>query len=155
MSLSCARELNSSLHEYKGSKNNVEHFHEGLPMKVIYEKIKAEYDRYGYRVRTESFQRLNYDVKFGSHMLRLFHEGAELLNQGYLSFPIKGEALDDIMSVRQGAVSLERLHELCDKYEKKVEVAFANTKLPKQADFKWANKFLVGTLKEAIRDEEQ
>jgi hypothetical protein len=71
--------LNRTLSEYKGRKNNRESFHQGLPMKIIYEKVKEEYDGYGWRVHTDTFERLGYDVKFGAHAIRLFGSSGYLV----------------------------------------------------------------------------
>ena len=81
------------------------HFHKGLPLKVIYEKIVSEYERYGWRVKTDSFATLGYDTKFASHTIRLLHEGAQLLLNGYLEFPISGEAHEDIMNIKTALLS--------------------------------------------------
>lgn len=53
--------LNINLNEYKGDKNNIEHFNKGLPLKTIYTKIVSEYERYGWRVHTKEFEKLGYD----------------------------------------------------------------------------------------------
>jgi predicted nucleotidyltransferase len=142
--------LNGMLSEYKGKKNNRESFHQGLPIKIIYEKIKAEYDDYGWRVHTNTFERLGYDVKFGAHAIRLFYEGIQLLTKKNLEFPITGQAYDDIMSIRRGDVGLEGFYELCDQYEEKNRKALDQSDLPDEPDWKWANQYLVDTLEKYI-----
>jgi hypothetical protein len=145
--------LNALLSEYKGRKNNRESFHAGLPMKVIYEKVKEEYDRYGWRVKTDTFETRGYDVKFASHAIRLFYEGERLLTTGSLEFPITGKALDDIMSVKNGNLSIEEFYKLCDEYEERNRQAKAKSVLPDKADWKWANATLVSILEESIMAE--
>jgi len=142
--------LNQNLTEYKGKKNNRESFHVGLPVSVIYEKINYEYNNYGWRVHTTTFETLGYDVKFGSHAIRLLVESEQLLLNGFIEFPLSGKSLNDIMSVRKGEVNLEEFYKLCAVYEDRNRIALEKTKLQKTPDFKWANNWLTNTLKQAI-----
>jgi hypothetical protein len=142
--------LNGVLSEYKGRKNNRESFHLGLPVKVIYEKIKEEYDGYGWRVHTDTFERLGYDVKFGAHAIRLFHESIQLLTKRVLEFPITGRAYDDIMAIRRGEVGIEEFYEICNRYEEDNSKAYASADLPDAPDWKWVNNYLVETLENYI-----
>jgi len=142
--------LNKNLTEYKGDKSNIISFHYGLPLKTIYEKIKFEYENYGWRVHTDTFETLGYDVKFGAHAIRLFHEGIQLLTTGVLEFPISGQIYDDIMAIRRGEVSLEKFYEICDWYEEENRKAREKTILPDVPDVKWANRYLVETLERDI-----
>lgn len=142
--------LNENLTEYKGKKNNRESFHFGLPVSVIYEKINYEYDNYGWRVHTKTFSTLGYDIKFGSHAIRLLVESEQLLLNGCIEFPLSGQAHSDIMSIRHGEVSIEEFYKLCTMYEDRNRVALEKTKLPKTPNFKYANNWLTDLLKTAI-----
>jgi predicted nucleotidyltransferase len=142
--------LNENLTAYKGGKHTTNSFHKNLPLKIIYEKIKKEYEDYGWRSHTDTFTTLGYDVKFASHAIRLYHEGAALLNNGRLEFPISGKAFDDIMAVKNGKLSLEQFYTLCDEYEELNRKAYEKTILPPQADWKWANSVLVRLLENSI-----
>jgi predicted nucleotidyltransferase len=146
--------LNKNLSEYKGSKHVAERFHIGLPVKVIYEKIKIEYETYGWRVKTDTFELLGYDVKFGSHAIRLLHEGAELLTTGKLTFPIVGESLEDIMKVRRGEVDIEEFRSIFKKYEIANRLARSNSSLREKSDYKWANKWITDILRSSIKNGE-
>jgi len=142
--------LNANLSEYKGDKQNRQSFHEGLPIKIIYEKIKSECENYGWRVRTDTFMSLGYDVKFGAHAVRLFHEGIQLLTKRTLEFPITGQAYEDIMAIRRGEVALEEFYQICNRYEESNREALAQADLPDSPDWKWANQYLVDTLEEYV-----
>jgi len=142
--------LNRNLTEYKGDKSNTKSFHYGLSLKTIYEKIKFEYENYGWRVHTNTFEILGYDVKFGAHAIRLFHEGIQLLTNGVLEFPITGQAHDDIMAVRRGEVPLNKFYEICDRYEEENYKAHEITTLPDMPDIKWANQYLVDAIERHI-----
>lgn len=145
--------LNTHLDSYKGDKHTTNSFHKNLPMKMLYDKIKSEYENYGWRAHTETFSTLGYDVKFASHAIRLFHEGAELLTTGRLKYPITGKALDDIMTVKQGKLSINQFYKLCDEYEELNRRAFEKSILPKKSDWTWTNNILVGLLEKSISDE--
>lgn len=143
--------LNHILKNYKGDKHNVERFHKGLPTALIYEKIKSEYETYGWRVKTDTFELLGYDVKFGSHAIRLLHEGQEILRTGKLDFPITGKAYEDIMKIRRGEVDLEEFYSIFATYESANRKAKEESILPEKADWKLANSWLVDLLKESIK----
>jgi predicted nucleotidyltransferase len=154
MSIKLASWLNKYLTEYKGDKRNVKSFHENLPIKTIYEKIKSEYNNYGCRTRTDTFNYLRYDVKYASHTIRLFHEGERLLSTGKLEYPITGKAYDDIMAVKNGELSIIEFNKLCDYYDSLAEKAFESTSLPEKPDWDWVNNTLVKILKSFIRAED-
>ena len=138
--------LNSMLKHYKGDKNNCESFHKGLSLKMIYEKLVSERDNYGWRVRTESFNILGYDCKFGYHLIRLLDECRQLLETGKIIYPFTGEVYDDIMSIRQGKVSYNELMKMYKKYEQKIEPFENSTMLPKYPDFNFVNDWMIDTL---------
>lgn len=137
--------LNKSLSYYKGKKGNCESFHKGMPLKTIYDKLVEERDNYGWRVKTDSFDKLGYDVKFAYHLIRILSEGEILLKTGELHYPISGDARDNIINVREGNVEYEELLDMYDKYHKRCLLAIQNTALPEEADFEWANNWLVET----------
>lgn len=145
--------LNKTLKYYKGRDGNTESFHKGMPLKTIYEKLVYERDNYGWRVKTDTFDTLGYDVKFGYHLVRILAEGYELLKNGILSYPISGSVRDDILRVRNGEVELKELLEMYDRYDKLCKEAYDTTSLPKKPDMKWADKWLVDTLKRSIMEE--
>jgi hypothetical protein len=93
------------------------------------------------------------NCKFGYHLIRILAEGYELLTTGKLSYPIMGEARDDIVKVREGKVELPELLEMYDKYDALCKDADKNTVLPKKPDFNWADAWLISILKKSIIDE--
>lgn len=146
-----ASDLNKELKYYKGQKGNTESFHKGMPIKTIYEKLVEERDNYGWRVKTDTFDTLGYDVKFGYHLIRILAEGFELISTGKLSYPIKGEAREDIIRVRSGEVELKELYDLYNKWSEKVE--HADSKLVHKPDFNWAHKWTVNTTMRYLKSE--
>lgn len=148
-----ASNLNNILFHYKGSKQNIERFHKGLPTRTIYAKIKEEYENYGWRLHTPSFERLGFDCKFAAHNIRLLVEGEQLLLTGKLKFPLTDEAFIDIMNIKLGKVSIDDFYRLSYKWEERCRLAKEKGSLPAKPNFKWANAFLVDTLaKEIIKN---
>lgn len=140
--------LNKELKYYKGHKGNTESFHKGMPLKTIYEKLVEERDNYGWRVKTDTFDKLGYDVKFGYHLVRILAEGYELLTTGKLSYPISGEARDDIIRVRSGEVELAELYEMYNKWDERCKTA--RGPLAVKPDFNWANTWTINATKRSL-----
>jgi len=142
--------LNSRLKYYKGKKQNCESFHKGMSLGMIYSKILHEYNNYGWRVKTDTFETLHYDCKFGYHLIRILVECYELLKNRALSYPISGQAREDIIRIREGKVEIKELLSLYDKYEKLCDEAYKNTTLPNKPNFNWANHWIIKILKTYI-----
>lgn len=138
--------LNKILKYYKGSKHNCESFHSGMPIKVVYEKLVAERDNYGWRVKTDTFDTLGYDVKFAYHLIRILAEGAMLLKTGSIDYPLSGSIRKDIVDIREGKVEFDSLMNMYYKYEDRCKEAIKITILPDKADEEWANNWLIEKL---------
>lgn len=148
-------QLNKLLHYYKGEKQNCESFHVGMDIGMIYCKIRSEYEKYGWRVKTESFETLGYDIKFGYHLIRLMAEGIELLNTGKLSFPISGIAKSNIQYIRNGKISYNELLNMFKDYDDVFKCEVERSILRPKPDFNWANDWLIDTLKNHIIKEDR
>lgn len=142
--------LNSKLIYYKGEKNNTEHFHKGMDLRMIYEKLTAERDRYGWRVKTDSFEKVGYDVKFGYHLVRLMMEGTQLLDTGKIEFPLGDLDRSLIDQIRNCEISYDRLLGVYDLMNVRMEQVNESTSLPKKPDWKWANEWLIDFQREHI-----
>ena len=144
--------LNKTVKYYKGAKNNVESFHKGMSPKMIYEKLVSERDNYGWRVHTETFNTLFYDIKYGYHLLRLLDECIQLLQNGEIVYPFSGKAYDDIMSIRNGLVNYDELMKMYLEYEAAIEPFKDSTALREKPDFNFANDWLVETLLDYFKE---
>jgi uncharacterized protein len=147
-----SEELNKTLKYYKGERHHTESFHKGMHLGMIYKKIRIEYEKYGWRVHTDSFEKLGFDLKFAYHLIRLMAEGVEILETGRLSYPIKGQARADIIKVRNGEIEFDQLMEMYESYKVLMEKAAEETKLPHKPDWNWANKWLISVLRQYIID---
>lgn len=143
--------LNRLLKYYKGQKQNCESFHKGMDVAMIYRKIRNEYENYGWRVRTESFNKVGYDTKFAYHLIRLLFEGWQLLSTGQITYPIRGSAKKQILRIRNQEVSFDELLEMYDIWHEKIQSVTST--LPEKPDYEWANTYLIRILKKSIINE--
>ena len=148
-----AQLLNETMKYYKSAKDTCNSFNKGHNLKIVYGKLIDEYDKYGYRLKSESFKKLLYDVKFGGHLVRLLHEGKELLETGRITFPITGKAHTDIMRVRNEEVSYEDLLTMYEEYYRLCEEASKKTTLRDKPDFKFIDDFQCRTYLKHIKGE--
>lgn len=81
--------------------------------------------------RKASIEQFGYDVKFGSHVVRLLLQMEEVLTTGDLTLDRNSEILK---SIRRGEWTLERLKEWHAEKERSLETVFANSKLPDKPD---------------------
>jgi len=142
--------LNKWVKYYKGAKNNCESFHKGMDFHMIYSKLITERDNYGWRVKTDTFETLGYDVKFAYHLIRILHEGIQLLSLGKLEYPNDMWTKQTIMKIRHGDVSYEELTRLYDEYDALAKEVYEISTVRKKPDFNWANKYLIKTLEKSI-----
>jgi len=98
--------------------------------------------------RKELVERYHYDVKFGSHLIRLMKEGIELLSTGYLKFPL--EYKDLLIDIRTGKYELGQVLELSDKLEKETEETYEKSKLPNTPDFNTIEQFVIKVHRDLI-----
>lgn len=146
--------LNGKLGHRKGIKGNVQKFQKGHNVNDAYRLIKEEYDNYGWRVKTDTFDKMHYDLKFAYHLIRILSEGIELLETGRLQYPISGKPYEDIMKIRNCGVPFEALLEMYEEYNNKCEKLKENNCLRHHPDMKWADAYLIRTLKKHIMEEE-
>lgn len=141
--------VNNTLKYYKGEKGNIEHFHKGMSLRVIFERLSYELGLYGWRVKTQNFETLGYDAKFGYHSIRLLMEGKELLLTGNLTMPIPEPNHSILMDIKNGNVSYEELIKLYDMYEKEVkEIESVLNDIP---DFNFINDWLINKILEDFK----
>jgi uncharacterized protein len=148
-----AATLNKILRYYKSSRQHVERFHKGLDLDMIHDHVASEFKNYGWRVKTDTFETLHYDIKNGYHCLRVLGEGVELLKTGRLEYPVTGRLRVDILAIRAGTVDLDHLFEMYESYKLQYDEAVATCTLRKDPDYDWANKLLVDAMQRHIVDQ--
>ena len=102
----------------------------GMDIQNIYEQINHELDKYG--SRTIFLKEYGMDVKFASHIFRLYYEGLQLLKEGKLDFPLHENKF--LLDIKQGMYDLEYLIKRTDDFEPLFEQAYLISTLPKSPD---------------------
>jgi hypothetical protein len=146
-----AEVLNETIKYYKNTGHETESFHKGMRLSLIKERLEQEYEQYGWRVKTDTFHKLGYDIKFGYHLIRLLYEGLELLTTGKVCFPIEGLARKQILRIRNAEVEYNELMEMYVEWEALLNNC--QTSLPHKPDWNWANDYLISVLKKHILNE--
>ena len=86
--------------------------------------------------RPELIERYGWDVKYGSHALRLAYQGRELAVEGQLTLPMRDNARSLVLAVKGGHVDRETVSRWIGELEAEVRAALADgrTPLPDRAD---------------------
>lgn len=70
--------------------------------------------------RPELIERYGWDVKYGSHALRLAHQGYEIASRGTLTLPLEDEVRQRVLSVKRGEVDRAEVSAEISSLEMKV-----------------------------------
>jgi predicted nucleotidyltransferase len=114
-----------------------------------YKNKKMEWDQYTNwqksrnPVRAEMEAKFGFDGKFGLHMIRLYRTCQELLETGQLNVKRTVDR-ENLLSIRRGAWSYEKLIEEAERLEAKCEELYKTSMvLPKSPDVNKIDKFVV------------
>lgn len=108
-------------------------FPSGITIKEAIARIEDRFSRASHRI--EGIFINKYEPKFMSHTIRLLEEGYQLLTAGKIEFPFKGQAYDDIMSIKLGNTPVEDVPEIVNKYKERLSDLEKAHTLPKTADY--------------------
>lgn len=98
----------------------------GMLVSTIYDYITKEVEKYGQR--TKYIQEYGFDLKFASHLFRLYYEGLSLLNTGILTFPMPEDQRDLMLGIKKGYYDLNYILEESKKLEPIFEEAYRSNK---------------------------
>lgn len=96
--------------------------------------------------RSELVLKYGFDVKFASHLIRLLHEGLDLLRTGKLVFPLPLPQAELIMEIKQGKLEIGKVIELADALEAEMEEAAASSKIPTTPDYNTVEQFCMSQM---------
>ena len=96
--------------------------------------------------RKELATKFGFDVKFGSHLLRLLLECLQLLTEGRLTFPLSQNNL--VKDVKLGKYDLEWVLNKAEELEKLVDLAYVNSKLQHTANIEKINELQISLLED-------
>jgi len=94
--------------------------------------------------RSELVLKYGFDTKFASHLIRLLHEGLDLLRTGQLVFPLPQAEL--IMEIKQGKWEIGKVIELADQLEAQMEEVAAKSILPATPNYYAAEQFCMSQM---------
>lgn len=110
----------------------------GITTKEAISRIEDRFARASHRV--EGIFINKYEPKFMSHTIRLLVEGIQLLHNGKIEFPLKGEDKDIIMDIKLGKTLVEDIPCIVSEYKNRLESLELNNTLPKKPDYEAINK---------------
>lgn len=99
------------------------------------------YEGYMGQKRKELVDQFGYDTKNASHCIRLLRMGTEFLETGTLS--VWREDREELLSIKKGAWSLDRVHREANMLLSRVSEARASSSLPEKPDYDTAERLLV------------
>jgi len=98
-----------------------------------YAEALKDYNAYENHLRNRNTDRLElekkfgYDLKHAYHLIRLFHEGVELLSTGKITLPRPEKEL--LLEIRQGEYSLDTVIEMADTLEDQMDNLYETSTL--------------------------
>lgn len=122
----------------------------------VYRSSKKEWDNYQNWKATRNPKRYaieekyHYDTKHGSHLYRLYVQCRELLETGTLT--VKRHDAKDILAIKNGAWTYEKLVEWAEKQEKDLNELYKTSKVPREPDRNFINNLCIEILEESLRD---
>lgn len=86
--------------------------------------------------RPELIDRYGWDVKYGSHALRLAYQGQEICRTGTLTLPLADARRQRVLSVKRGEVSRDQVADEIETIEADIraDLEAGNSPLPEEAD---------------------
>lgn len=84
-----------------------------------------------------------YDTKYAMHMLRLGHQGVELLTTGRVAFPMVEPVRQHIRDVREGKVPLQDVLQETGDLERELKDLISDSYLPEQPDTDWVEDWML------------
>lgn len=117
--------------------------------------IVKDYDKLGKRNRKKDDNHLN---KHAMHLIRLFMMAIDIIEKGEINTYRKKEQ-ELLLSIRRGEYQKKdgtfekEFYELVSEYEKKLEEAAGNTKLPDEPDMKKVQQYVMSVNEKVVKDE--
>jgi hypothetical protein len=120
-------------------------FGETTPLWLVRESVETALGRYGDRSRASAE---GVDWKAMSHAVRVSRELQDILTKEEIVFPLPYAA--ELLEIKQGNVSLERVQEMLDELLESVERLAAESGLPDNVDHKFWDDWLYQTIRKQL-----
>lgn len=102
---------------------------------LVSQKQRLKGERGQMRVtRTDLIEQYGFDTKYAGHVIRLAHQGIELMTTGRLTLPMPIAARQEVLDVRTGKFTLEQVLERTEELEKKLVDSLTAKDVPEHAD---------------------
>lgn len=99
--------------------------------------------------RMAAREKFGYDIKAGSHLIRLVSEGIEVLETGNLSvYRPERELLTDI---KIGKYTFDEVMEMYRELDARLLIAYEKSELPEKPNFHKINKYIIELTKDYLR----
>ena len=110
---------------------------------MIAQKNRLEGTRGGrHGSRPELIEKYGFDTKYAGHVIRLGYQGLELATTAHLSLPMQKEHCDDVVSIRTGGWTLDRVLNRAGELERDLRDSIDAGVLPKAPLTDEIDKFL-------------
>jgi len=87
--------------------------------------------------------KIGYDAKHAAMLYKLLNNGIEILKTKEYNPRLKNPLLQEVLDIKAGLWSYEKLIEKCEKLEKDLEVAYTESELQNSVDIKKINELLL------------
>lgn len=93
--------------------------------------------------RPELVEQYGYDTKYAGHIVRLAHQGIELMTSGHLTLPMKREHREEVVKMRTGGFTLQQAMTRIGECEHELRDALDTDLLPPEPDKAAIDQFCV------------
>ena len=122
------------------------HSFSGYAYAKLSEMTKNEFKGYMGEKRKALVDKVGYDSKNASHLIRLLRMGYEFLIEGELY--VKRKDAPELIDIKKGLWPLEKVKETAEKEFELVKQAYINSTLPDKPDYEKAEKLCIGIIKD-------
>ena len=111
---------------------------------------KGMYAGYMGAKRKELVDKIGYDSKAASHVIRLLKMGIEYLKEGTLNVNRDGIDAKELLAIKNGRWKIEDIYQMSDDLFEQADEAYRYSKLPEEPDHEKINKLLVDMIVDNI-----
>lgn len=95
--------------------------------------------------RTELIEQYGFDTKYAGHVIRLAHQGVELMSTGHLTLPMLKEQSEEVVGIRTGKFTYQQVLTRAGELERQLKDALNSSALPECPDEQRIDRFVVDT----------
>jgi hypothetical protein len=95
--------------------------------------------------RPELVEQYGFDTKYAGHVVRLAHQGIELMTTGTMSLPMRKAEREEVVAIRTGKLNFQEVLTRAGELERELRDSLDSGLLPDQPDERAIDKFVVDT----------